>query len=213
MSTVISLDAFIPFSHGFLLNMSAIMALGPQNLFVLRQGLHRRHAFIAASVSTFAEIVLATLAIGGMGTLIASSSAFVMMATVAGVAFLTGYGLCLLRSARRSDGDIPECRVSGCMMRAGAVVAAALSVAFLNPSAYVDMVLILTPAASQLPASQRFLFGTGAVLAACVWFFGLSYGARLFEGFLKRPGSASILDRLSGWMMIGMAVMLAWRQA
>jgi L-lysine exporter family protein LysE/ArgO len=38
--------------HGFLLYAGMVIVIGPQNLFVLRQGLGRRHLFVTALLCT-----------------------------------------------------------------------------------------------------------------------------------------------------------------
>ena len=50
---------------GFYLGISLILAIGPQNLFVIEQGLKRNHVFLVCvicSVSDFIFIVLGTVA-------------------------------------------------------------------------------------------------------------------------------------------------------
>ena len=53
------------FAFGFYLGMSLILAIGPQNLFVIEQGLKRHHVFLVClicSVSDFIFIVIGTAA-------------------------------------------------------------------------------------------------------------------------------------------------------
>jgi L-lysine exporter family protein LysE/ArgO len=202
-------QTLIPFGHGFLLYISVIIALGPQNLFVLRQGLRRRFVFVTAFVSTFADVIITTLAVGGAGALLAGSDTFVFAMTLAGVAFLLGYGMRSLRSARLAAGSVAFEGMEGPASGFAAVLAAALAFALLNPGAYVDTFLVLGPTGWQFPLDQRVFFLMGAITAAGTWFFGLAYGARYLVGFLKRPNAAAIIDRVSGWLMIGMAFVLA----
>ena len=44
--------------HGFLLYAGIVVAFGPQNLFVLQQGLRRQHLFVTALLCTLADLFL-----------------------------------------------------------------------------------------------------------------------------------------------------------
>ncbi len=55
-----------PLSQGFLLRASIIIAFGPQNLFILRQGLRRQHLFATALFNTLADVLLISLGVGGL---------------------------------------------------------------------------------------------------------------------------------------------------
>ena len=54
-----------PFAFGFYLGMSLILAIGPQNLFVIEQGLRRNRVFLVClicALSDFIFIVIGTAA-------------------------------------------------------------------------------------------------------------------------------------------------------
>ena len=53
----------IPFLEGIALGASLIIAIGPQNAFVIQQGILRQHVFLAAFVCTFVDVVLIIVAV------------------------------------------------------------------------------------------------------------------------------------------------------
>ena len=61
----------IPFLEGIAFGASLIIAIGPQNAFVIQQGILRQHVFLAAFVCTFVDVVLIIVGAAGFGTLIA----------------------------------------------------------------------------------------------------------------------------------------------
>ena len=61
----------IPFLEGIALGASLIIAIGPQNTFVIQQGILRQHVFLAAFVCTLVDVVLIIVGAAGFGTLIA----------------------------------------------------------------------------------------------------------------------------------------------
>lgn len=58
---------WLTLARGFLLCASLIIAIGPQNLFLIQQGLQRRHLLITALLCTLFDLVLITVGVGGLG--------------------------------------------------------------------------------------------------------------------------------------------------
>lgn len=56
-----------PVLAGLGLGFSLIIAIGAQNLFVLRQGLRREHVFVVAAVCAVSDAVLIVLGVSGIG--------------------------------------------------------------------------------------------------------------------------------------------------
>ena len=72
--------SLISLLQGFGLGAGWIIAIGAQNAFVLRQGLKRQHLFVTAGISTLCDAILILLGVGGLGALIASVPALMMVA-------------------------------------------------------------------------------------------------------------------------------------
>ncbi len=194
-----------PFIQGFLLCASIIIAVGPQNLFILRQGLRRQHLFATAMFSTLADVVLIFLAVGGLSAIIATSSTFKMGITVVGVLFLAYYGGCALLRAFRNGSAAPDLSSHKTTAGIGATIVAALGFAFLNPAAYVDTLMIIGSSSLSFSASERLIFGVGAVTASTSWFFILSYGASNLTAIFRSPIAWRVLDVVSGVVMLAIA--------
>ncbi len=71
--------SLISLLQGYGLGAGLIMAIGAQNAFVLRQGLKRQHLFVTASISTLCDAILILLGVGGLGALIASVPAILLL--------------------------------------------------------------------------------------------------------------------------------------
>ena len=191
--------------HGFLLYAGMVIAIGPQNLFVLRQGLGRRHLLVTALLCTAADMLLIGVSVGGLGAAVAANQLFSTVAALAGVAFLSCYGLRALRTAWGRQGIVasePACTTA--LTLKGTIVAA-LGFTFLNPAAYVDTLLTIGTASSQYTLDERLVFGAGAVMAAGFWFFALAYGASRLTHLFHHRRAWQTLDVVSGCIMLGMA--------
>lgn len=55
---------------GFGLGLSLIVAIGAQNLFVLRQGVRREHVLAVVAVCAVSDAVLIALGISGIGAIV-----------------------------------------------------------------------------------------------------------------------------------------------
>ena len=62
--------------QGFGLSLGLIVALGPQNAFVIRQGLLRSHVFAVCLVCALADILLISLGTLGVGSVLAGMEGF-----------------------------------------------------------------------------------------------------------------------------------------
>ena len=100
------------FLSGFLLSFSLILAIGPQNAFVLRQGLLKQHVLPIALFCTLSDIILILLGIFGFGSIISNFDNFSQyMFTIGGV-WLLGYGFLRLKGAYLADFGLGACLAS-----------------------------------------------------------------------------------------------------
>ncbi len=192
--------------HGFLLCASIIMALGPQNLFIIRQGLQRRHVFATAFFSTLADIVLITVAVGGLSAVIASSDHFRIAITILGMLFLVYVGgSALLRAFRKGSLSPKLTAQEAATSGVWTTIIAALCFSLLNPGLYIDTLLIIGSSSLNFSASDRLLFAIGAMLASTAWFFTLSYGAGKLTPVFQSHLAWRALDMVRGVVMLGIA--------
>jgi L-lysine exporter family protein LysE/ArgO len=204
---------------GLGLGLSLIVAIGAQNLFVLRQGVRREHVFAVAAVCAVSDAALIVLGVSGLGLALHAAPWLIDVVRWAGAAFLVGYGLLAARRAWRpsgqtlragDDGTAPApARTTAVSTRTRLVpvLATCLALTWLNPHVYLDTVFLLGSVAST-HGENRWAFAGGAVIASILWFFGLAYGARFLGRWLATPRAWRILDALIAVVMITIAVTL-----
>ena len=196
-----------PFLRGLTLGLSLSVAIGPQNAFVLRQGLTRQHALLAAFVCALADSLLITLGVLGVGAFLARSPALTLVGTLAGAAFLLWYGWRSFMSARRPVALETEGQTQ---QSPRGVVATALAFTFLNPHVFLDTLVLIGGASAGLSSSGRMGFLGGTLLASWLWFFGLALAGRQLAPVMKNPRAWQVLDTLIGVMMWFIAAGLVW---
>lgn len=197
-----------PFLTGFALSAALIVAIGAQNLFVLRQGVRREHVGAVVLFCGGMDGLLVVLGVAGVGAALAAIPELTLALTFGGAAFLAWYGLVALRRMARPDAMR---LVGGDRLSLGQALAAAAGFTLLNPHVYLDTVLLMGAAGSAQPAPARPLFVAGAVVASLSWFLALGYGARLLAPLFARPAAWRVLDALVGATMLALSASLLAR--
>ncbi|MFS0910288.1 LysE/ArgO family amino acid transporter [Microbacterium sp. 179-I 3D2 NHS] len=213
---------------GLGVGLSLIVAIGAQNVFVLRQGIRREHVLAVVVVCALSDAVLIIAGVAGLGYVISAAPWLVVVARWAGALFLLVYGLLAAHRAWRggdagldagadaaasaaSDGAVRDGRAPGTATlarpRLAPVVVTVLALTWLNPHVYLDTVLMLGSIATT-HGDQRWLFAAGAVSASILWFTALGFGARFVGRWLRTPRSWRVLDAMIAVVMIAIAVSL-----
>lgn len=207
------MTGFLTLIEGFVISIGLIVAIGPQNAYVLRQGIRQRHALPVASVCFMADATLITLGVMGVGRYIAGNDVLAGWLGWGGVVFLTWFALRSIKAAIKPEvldhahmeaaaGD-----AAGGSTRTAMLHAAAFSL--LNPWVYMDtMVLIGGVSVRYATDFERMAFLAGAVLASGVWFYGLALGGKKAAPLFKKPVTWRVLDSLIALIMIAVAINL-----
>ncbi len=197
------------FGNGALIGAGLIIAIGAQNLFVLRQGVAQDQIFIVCLLSAFIDASLILVGAIGLGGLIAAVPWLVPWATWGGAVFLVIFGLFSLRRVIWPARTAPS---TGDPVISSAKKAAMLTLAFgfLNPHVYLDTVILLGSIAAGYEIDQRIYFVAGAITASFVWFFSLGYGARALRPLMRTVTGARVLDSLVAAIMFLVAANLVY---
>jgi L-lysine exporter family protein LysE/ArgO len=214
-----------PLLAGFGLGLSLIVAIGAQNLFVLRQGIRREHVFLVATICAVSDAVLIVLGVSGVGFVLQAVPWLIDVVRWAGAAFLVVYGLMAAKRAWRPSGEALDATSQGtpaegapaatggsqtavaATTRVLPVVLTCLALTWLNPHVYLDTVFLLGTVANT-HGDGRWLFAAGAMAASVMWFFGLAFGARYLSRWLSTSRAWRILDAIIAVVMIALGVSL-----
>lgn len=206
---------------GLGLGLSLIVAIGAQNVFVLRQGIRREHVLAVVIICALSDAALIAAGVAGLGFVLSAAPWLVVVARWAGALFLLIYGILAARRAWRGGEELtaegagpgaPESPASGdattlTRTRLAPVVLTTLALTWLNPHVYLDTVLMLGSIAAT-HGDQRWLFAGGAIAASLLWFTALGFGARYLGRWLRTPRSWRILDAVIAVIMISIAISL-----
>ena len=201
----------IPFLEGIALGASLIIAIGPQNAFVIQQGILRQHVFLAAFVCTFVDVVLIIVGAAGFGTLIAIIPSLKTYVLWGGILFLMGYGSLSLISSFKHPSDEDSLGKNDSeysTKNRKSIIITAVGFSLLNPHVYLDTVILLGGLAAQYEIPQRNYFAFGAIMASVVWFYGIGYGATLVAPWFESSRGKRIVNLVIAMIMFVLAFVL-----
>ena len=191
----------LAFVSGFLLSLSLIFAIGPQNAFVLRQGLMRQHVIPIAIFCAVSDIILITLGVFGFGSIISEVEWLSSYMFIIGGIWLTGYGLLRLRDAYICDSYLEASSLEEKDLKLALTNCAALT--WLNPHVYIDTLVLIGTVSTQF--EDTYQFGFGACLASVLFFFSLALGARALSPLMKSRKAWQSLDVIIAIIMFILA--------
>lgn len=206
------------YGAGVALSLATIMALGPQNVHVMRMGLMRQHVGLTILTCAIADVVLIATGVLGLAHLGGLSDKLTGAMVGAGALFLLFYGWqaahrFLRASASPSSGPIEGAIVNTdntathqVFTRKQAVLSA-LAFSFLNPHAWLDTAVIIGTASLAYGQTGCLVFGAGAATGSLVWFCGLGLAVYLLG---RRIGNANVWHWLDGLVALMMWGTAAW---
>lgn len=192
---------------GLMLGLSIIVAIGAQNMFLIRQGVLNQHPFFSALICFLCDTVLMVLGVMGLGLVVFKVPFIQKMVLVGATGFLLIYGAgCFyrgLKPKRQLVNFYDKQHVSQWR-----VVILAMTFSLLNPQAILDAMVLIGGSANQYVGQDRFYFLLGSLSSSLIWFIGLVTVAKKFSRYLLKPRVWQCMELISGSLMWGVLWML-----
>jgi L-lysine exporter family protein LysE/ArgO len=167
---------------GFVTGMSLILALGPQNIFVIEQGLKKEFIFLVCLICALSDFLLIFLGIflfdyfqNFFTPLIEFSLNFFLLV------FLLHFIWVKIRI------KIKKIHISTNLTKSSIsiVVFKTLGFTYINPHVYSDTVFFLGNFSKNFILDQKILFGLGASISSLIFFFTIGYTSKYLSSYLK----------------------------
>lgn len=185
------------FAAGFALSLSLIIAIGAQNVFVIRCGVRRQHVVPVALFCIVSDGILISLGVFGVASIIRQISWLESLMTYAGGAFLIAYGFIIFLRAFRQPQQIEEPVKDATTLKQAIFVCFVLT--WLNPHVYLDTLVLIGMVSTQY--SDRLAFAAGGVAASAVFFTILGTASSALSPFLSKPSALRAIDIVSALIM------------
>lgn len=193
--------------QGLALGVALILPLGPQNAFVLNQGIRQQYHLMTAALCTVSDIILISAGVFGGSALLNQSPLLLNLVTWGGVAFLLWYGWGALRTAISANISLASAQIK--QQSRWRIIATLVAVTWLNPHVYLDTFVVLGSLGGQLPPEARRWFALGTASASFIWFFSLALLAAWLSPRLSTVGAQRIINLFVGLVMWFIALKMA----
>jgi L-lysine exporter family protein LysE/ArgO len=194
--------------QGIALGAGLCFTLGPQSVFVLRQGMRGERALQVATICSLSDVAMIVAGAAGFGGLLAAFPSFTTLAGWGSAALVVVYGAmqltgALLRGRERRAASPIAVRAASC------AIAPAVAFSLLNPQVYLEMVGVVGSVALRFAEAERAAFALGVMLVSPLWFFGLALAGRRLAALARCQRAAFVLDLATASLMLGLGTAMA----
>ena len=184
------------FFQGLILGFTLIIAIGPQNLFVIQQGLKKSYVFVVCLICSLSDSLLIIVGIVLSSYLSEISSYLVQILKFLGAGWLIIYGINKIKNSF----NIKNYQQIKKIENFKSIILTTLAFTFLNPHVYLDTIVLI--GTISLNFDDKFSFGFGVVTSSFIFFYSLGYFCIYLSKFINDKKKWSLIDRGFGCLMI-----------
>ena len=184
------------FIQGFIIGSSLIIAIGPQNLYVINQGLKKNFIFIVILICSLSDSLLIVCGIYLSNNIISFNTSVITIMKLIGGIWLILYGINKIKNSRHHVMNNKELNEASFIK----VVITTLAITYANPHVYLDTVILL--GSISINFDSKLYFGLGAIFASFVFFFSLGYFSNFLSQYIKSPKVWFYIDNIMGFLML-----------
>ena len=184
------------FIQGFIIGSSLIIAIGPQNLYVINQGLKKNFVFIVVLICSLSDSLLIVCGIYLSNNILSLNTSVITIMKLIGGIWLILYGISKIKNSRQHEIKSSEINAASFTK----VVLTTLAITYANPHVYLDTVILL--GSISINFDSKLYFGLGAIFASFIFFFSLGYFSNFLSQYVKSPKVWFYVDNVMGFLML-----------
>ena len=184
------------FIQGFIIGSSLIIAIGPQNLYVINQGLKKSFIFIVVLICSLSDSLLIVCGIYLSNNILGLNPTIITIMKLIGGIWLILYGINKIKNSRNHVINNKEFNEVSFIK----VVMTTLAITYANPHVYLDTVILL--GSISVNFDSKLYFGLGAIFASFVFFFSLGYFSNFLSQYIKSQKVWFYIDNVMGFLML-----------
>ena len=167
---------------GFITSLSLILAIGPQNIFVIEQGIKKQHIFLICFICSVSDTILIFLGIFlfqylGKYFNEITDLVFNILLLIFLIYFIYTKISEKFKNIEIDKGEKHDERKK--------IILKTLAFTYLNPHVYSDTVFFLGNFSKNFPINYKIYFGIGGSIASFLFFYLLGYLANYFSKYLN----------------------------
>ena len=184
------------FIQGFIIGSSLIIAIGPQNLYVINQGLKKNYILIVVLLCSLSDSLLIVCGIYLSNSLQNLNDSLIITMKLIGGIWLILYGINKIKNSNSHNIENKEFKESSL----NKIVFTTLAITYANPHVYLDTVVLL--GSISVNFDNKFYFGLGAIVASFIFFFTLGYFSKFLSKYIKSKKVWFYIDNIMGFLML-----------
>ena len=184
------------FIQGFIIGSSLIIAIGPQNLYVINQGLKKNYILIVVLLCSLSDSLLIVCGIYVSNSLLNLNESLIITMKLIGGIWLILYGLNKIKNSNSHNIESKEFKE----LSLNKVVFTTLAITYANPHVYLDTVVLL--GSISVNFDNKYYFGLGAIVASFVFFFTLGFFSKFLSKYIKSKKVCFYIDNIMGFLML-----------
>ena len=187
---------YLDFIQGLIIGLTLIIAIGPQNLFVIQQGLKKNYVFTICLIFSVSDTILIIIGITLSSYLTDLSENLLQIVKLIGSGWLFLYGFLKIKNSFKRK-NINEVYKNENLKN---ILMIALAFTFLNPHVYLDTIILI--GTISLNFDSKSSFAIGVILSSFLFFFILGYFSKYLSKYLNNKKSWFVIDNFFGILMI-----------
>ena len=190
------------FAFGFYLGMSLILAIGPQNLFVIEQGLKRQRVFLVCLICSVSDFIFIAIGTAAFYYFSQSNQIVDLILNLLLLVFIFNF----VWNKLNPSSTFYSFNQSYNEEHTSKVVLRTLAFTYLNPHVYSDTIFIIGGFSRELMLNEKIFFVFGAACASFIYFFSLGYASSYFATFINNQKGWQLINRIVIFVMLLLSV-------
>ena len=183
--------------QGFIIGISLIIAIGPQNLFVINQGLRKSFVFTIVLFCSLSDSILIIIGINLSGLITTINPSMIIILKVIGGIWLVLYGSNKIIKIKQSKTLNKIDEIDSNFKK---ILFTLFLITFANPHVYLDTIILIGSISTNF--ENQLYFGIGAVIASFIFFFSLGYLSKFLSEHIYSKKTWFWIDLTIGILMI-----------
>ena len=188
---------FYDFIQGLIIGSSLIIAIGPQNLFVINQGLKKTFVFTVVLFCSLSDSILIIIGINLSSVIVGINPNTITILKILGGIWLVFYGLNKIRHVNKIRNLQNIETIESDFKK---ILITLFLITYANPHVYLDTIILIGSISTNF--NSQLFFGIGAVMASFIFFFALGYLSKLLSKYIYSNKTWFWIDLVVGFLMI-----------
>ena len=189
---------------GFITGMSLILALGPQNIFVIEQGLKKEYIFLICLICALSDFLLIFL---GIFIFYYFQNFFTPQVELILNLLLLIFLLYFIWSKIKIEINVLNLAIKKGKSTALSITFKTLAFTYFNPHVYSDTVFFLGNFSKDFLLKQKIFFGLGASFSSILFFYTIGYASKYLSKYLKTKKVWKIINLI---IVVFMFILVAY---